>query len=126
MSDATERAASLRTAHRALLAAIALCAVAAWMQPSPGDEPAPDPTVTTVAIVMGLAVMLLRAGARSSVIAPETRTALTWAGWACALALALLGVFVAFQLQQPRAGVAFSLAALIFSLQPPRVVTAGD
>jgi len=121
MSDAPDRSpsSSLRTAHRTLLAAIVLCGAAAWMQPSPAEEPAPDPTITTVAIVVALVVILMRGAARSPSLAADTRAALTWAGYACGFALALLGVFLAVQMQQPRTGLAFALAALIFCLQPP-------
>jgi hypothetical protein len=110
---------SLRTSHRTVLAMIGVCAVVSWIQPTPLEEPAPDPTLTTIAIGLGLAVILLRGSARSSVVSPRTRTLLVLAAYASAFGLALLGAFLAVNADQPRTGLAFSLAALIFSLRPP-------
>ena len=98
---------------------ILLCAVVAWLQPGPPEEPATDPILTGVAVTLGLAVILLRGFTRSSTLAPQTRLTLLMSAYACGFALAVLGAFVAVQIDQPQTGVAFALAALIFCLRPP-------
>ena len=50
---------SLRTSHRTVLAMIALCAVLSAIQPGDGDDDAPDPTTTSVAIALGIRAVII-------------------------------------------------------------------
>ena len=117
MSEGLDR--SLRTAHRTVLAMIALCAVLSALQSSDGDDGAPDPTITTVAVALGLGTVVARRASTSAVISPPTRLILLLSAYACALGLAMTGSFVAMTRGQSQIGLMFALAAGIFSLRPP-------
>lgn len=98
---------------------IAVCALVAWIQPGPPDEPGTDPMLTAVAMTLGLAVIVLRGITRSKAIVPQTRVTLLMSAYACGFALAVLGAYVAINVEQPQTGVAFALAAFIICLRPP-------
>ncbi len=110
---------SLRTSHRTVLAMIALCAVLSAIQPGNSDDDAPDPTTTSVAIALGLGTVLARGVSTSSAISLRTRVTLLLCAYACSLALAMLGTFVAITRGQPQVGLMFALAAGIFALRRP-------
>ena len=109
----------MRTTHRTVLAMIAACAVLSGFQPRVGEEPSPDPTTTTVAVVLALGSIVCRRASTSPVIPPGTRVTLVACAWACGFAIALLGTFLALQRGQTQTGLVFSLAAGIFCLRPP-------
>jgi hypothetical protein len=117
MSDQLNR--SLRTGHRTVLAMIAVCAVLAAMQFSDGEEPAPEPVTTTVALSLAVATIVARRVSTSPVIAARTRVTLIVCAWAFAFAIALLGAFLAMVEGQTQAGLVFAVAAGIFCLRPP-------
>ncbi len=117
MSEGLDR--SLRTSHRTVLAMIALCAVLSAIQPGGGDDDAPDPTITTVAVALGLGTILARRASTTAVISSSARVTLVLCAHACAFGLAVLGTFVAMARGQSQIGLMFALAAGIFSLRPP-------
>jgi hypothetical protein len=109
---------SLQTCHRTVLAMIALFAILSAIQPGQADD-APDPTITTLAIVLGLSAVLTRRAFTSPVLSLRTRIPLLLCAYACSFGLAALGAFVALQQEQAQIGLMFTLAAGIFSLRPP-------
>ena len=117
MSDGLDR--SLRTCHRTVLGMIAACAIVSAIQPSEGEEPAPDPTITTVAFGLAVFTIVSRQASTSPTIARRTRLALVLCAYACAFAIALLGAFLATTAGRSLTGLAFAMAAGIFSLRPP-------
>lgn len=113
---------ALRTCHWTVLAMIALLAVLSAIQPGDGDAEAFDPTLTSVAIALGLATILARRASSSPVISPRTRVTLLLCAYVCAFGLAALGSLVAMTLGQSETGLAYTLAAGILSLRaPPRL-----
>ena len=124
MSEELNR--SLRTSHRTVLVMIALCAVLSAIQPDYGDDDAPDPTLTSVAIALGLATVLARGASNSAVISLRTRTTLLLCAYACALSLAMLGAFVAMTRGQSQVGLLYALAAGIFSFRRPSSLDTND
>ena len=120
MSVSLDRA--LRTCHWTVLAIIAVFAVLSGVQPGGGDTEAPDPTLTSVAIALGLATILTRRASTSPAISLRTRVTLLLCAYVCTFALAALGSLVAMTLGQPQTGLAYALAAGILSLRaPPRL-----
>ena len=124
MSEGLDR--TLRTSHRAVLAMIALSAVLSAIQLGDGDDDAPDPTITTVAIALGLGTVLARRVSTSPVISLRPRVTLLVCAYACAVALAVLGTFVALTRGQSQIGLMFALAAGIFSLRPPPTLDSNE
>ena len=122
MSDPVDR--SLRTAHRTVLATIALCAILTAIQPGPDEGRAPDPMITTVAIALALGTILARRSATSPVVAARTQLVLVLCAYGFAFALALLGSFIAMTAGQKQTGLVFALAAGIFCLRPMPPVSA--
>ena len=109
---------SLRTAHRTVLATIALCAIVSAIQPAAAEEPAPDPTITTVAVALALGTILTRRAATSPRVAPRTQLVLILCAYGIAFALALLGSYIAITAGQKQTGLVFALAAGIFCIRP--------
>ena len=123
MSDQLDR--SLRTAHRTVLAMIATCAVLAAVQSAEGEEPAPDPVTTTVALALAVGTIVARRASTSPVVAGRTRVTLIVSSWACAFTIALLGAFLAVTEGRTQTGLVFALAAGIFCLRPPPRIADG-
>lgn len=117
MSERLDR--SLRISHRTVLATIASCAVLSAIQPGTASDDAPDPAITTIAVALGLGVILARRAASSPVISPRTRVTLLLCSYAFAFGLAALGTFLAMTRGQSQIGLMFALAAGIFCLRPP-------
>ena len=112
---------ALRTCHWTVLAMIAVFAVVSAVQPEGSDTDTLDPTLTSVAIALGLATILTRRASTSPVISLRTRVTLLLCVYVCAFGLAALGSLVAMTLGQPQTGLAYALAAGILSLRaPPR------
>jgi hypothetical protein len=111
---------SLRRSHRTVLFVVAACAAVSALQAGAGEEAPPDPTYTTIAVVLALALIVARRTATSRVIAPKTSLALTLAAYAFASALAMLGTFVAITQHAMQTGLVYALAAAIFCLRPPQ------
>ena len=124
MSEGLDR--SLRTSHRTVLAMIALCAVLSAIQPGDGDDDAPDPIITTMAVVLGLGAVVTRRVSTSPAISLRTRAGLLLFAYACAFGLAALGSFVAMTRGQSQIGLMLALAAGIFSLRPPPALDSNE
>lgn len=108
----------LRTAHRATLVLVALLAGLAALQPRAPEEPAPDPSFTAVAFAFGVGTIVLRRLSSSPVITESTRLTLAVCTYACGVALAGLGSYLAMDFGQARTGLAFALGAFILCLRP--------
>ena len=120
MSVSLDRA--LRTSHWTVLGTIAVFAVLRASQPTDAEAGAPDPTLTSIAVALGLATILTRRASTSAVISLRTRVTLLLCAYLCAFALAGLGSLVAMTLGQPQTGLAYALAAGLLSLRaPPRL-----
>jgi hypothetical protein len=113
---------SLRTTHRSVLVAIAMCAVVSAIQPGVAEEAAPDPTITTVAVALAVGTIATRRAATSPRVTPRTRLILVLCAYGIAVALAVLGSYIAIAAGQKQTGLVFALAAGIFCLRPlPRL-----
>lgn len=117
---------ALRRLHWSALATLAACVLVALLQPG-GDEPAPDRTLATVGVALAVATILARMFASSPVMRPRPRFVLVLAHLLCALALGLLGAYLAVALDEKRVGLGFALGGGILCLRPPpRLAPDGD
>lgn len=110
---------ALRVGHRAVLGWLALCALFSALQWGAADEAMPEPRLTTPAVVLALATVLLRRLGTSPVMTPGGRAFCTFAAYACAAALGALAAWVASAAGAPRIALVFIVGAVLFCLPPP-------
>jgi hypothetical protein len=112
--------AALRRVHRAVLAFIAACALVAATQT---EDPAASPSRAATIAALALAAVSVVARRLATLTTAEPRRRLTAAltGLVAAAAVAAVGAIAAAIQGQARTGLVFCLAALLFSLRPPRL-----
>jgi peptidoglycan/LPS O-acetylase OafA/YrhL len=116
--------ASLRRAHRSVLAALALCAVVIAVQQGAENEPPPDREVTLAVLALAVGIVITRRLGTSPVIQARTRVFLTLASYLGAVGIGVAGVLIATGPGARQTGLVFTAAALIICLRPPpRIAT---
>ena len=113
---------TLQSAHRWLLALLAVAALAIGLGDFGPQQPPPSPSTTTIAFVLALAAITFRRFASSPVVARRTAHQLALASLAMSAGLGILGLFVAYQQNAGETGLLFCLAGFLFGLRPPRPV----
>ena len=103
------------------LGAIALLIV---LQPS-GADSVPPALLSAPALALGVGMVFARALANSEKMPLRARPWLFAFGLLCAVLVGLLGLAAALQYGATRAGLGFTLGALILALRPPRFANPG-
>jgi len=122
-SIAERASASLRLAHRAALALLAAAAIAiatAAPRDAAGGEPMPR-SITTAAVLLGVAVVALRRIATSPALGARARSLLSLLSLGGAVGLGALALSLAFAHGDAQASLALVAAAAILILRPPSV-----
>lgn len=110
--------AALKTAHRSVIALLVVCLVVIVSQGIEGDEPAPDRTLATLGIGLGLLTIVFRRIAAAPRVPLQTGLFLSLAALVTSAALGGLGVFIAAAEGGPETGLLFTVAGLIFAMRP--------
>jgi len=117
--------AALRRTRFSVLALLACCAGVVALRGFAGDEPPPDRWWTTLAVLIGLATIVLRRIAASPALRPPRAIFFLLGSLVLSAALGLLGVFVAYTGDAVRTGILFSLAGALFTIRPMGAVASG-
>ena len=114
----------LKSLHRGTLLLLAAIALLIVFQPGDADS-VPPAHLSVPALALGVGMVFSRALANSQKMPARVRPWLFSLGLLCAVLVGLLGLAAALQQGATRAGLGFTLGALILALRPPRFSNKG-
>jgi hypothetical protein len=116
---------ALRTVHRGVLGALAVCAVAIALSAKPGTSSISEGeqrSYTTVAVALAAVSILTRRRPTARVANPRVYLISSLASLLCAGGLGITGVTFALAGGARSTALVYALAGAIFALRPPRPI----
>ena len=116
---------ALRSVHRGVLGALAVCACAIALSAEPETSPISEGTersYTTIAIALAAASILTRRRPAAPISNPRTHVILSLASLACAGGLGIAGVAFALAGGARSTALVYALAGALFALRPPKPI----
>jgi hypothetical protein len=116
---------ALRSVHRGVLAALAVCAGVIALSAEPGTTPISEGTersFTYVAVALAVASILTRRRPTAAIANPRAHVILSLASLLCAGGLGIAGVAFALAGGARSAALVYALAGAVFSLRPPNPI----
>jgi len=116
---------ALRSVHRGVLVALAVCAGVIALSAEPETLPTSEGTersFTYVAVALAVASILTRRRPTASIANPRAYVILSLASLLCAGGLGIVGVAFALAGGARGTAIVYALAGAIFSLRPPKPI----
>jgi len=116
---------ALRSVHRGVLAALAVCAGVIALSAAPETSPISEGTersYTIVAVALAAASILTRRRPTASIANPRAHVIASLASLVCAGGLGIAGVALAFAGGARSTALVYALAGAIFALRPPKPI----
>jgi hypothetical protein len=116
---------ALRSVHRGVLGALAVCAVVTALSAKPGTSSISEGeqrSYTTVAVALAAASILTRRRPSARVVNPRLHLISSLASLLCAGGLGVAGVALALAGGARSTALVYALAGAIFALRPPKPI----
>lgn len=116
---------ALKQTRWSVLGLLACCVGVILLRGFASPDPPPDRWLTSIAVCLALATILLSRIAASPAVGPRRAIWLLLSSLVVSAAIGLLGVFVAWVEGGSRTGILFALAGVLFAIRPTRSVGSG-